>query len=48
MSFVKIDARVGEQSTWDSLKACDVIFCYIDFVTQTDFESRFCSLIELT
>ena len=30
MSLVTMDAWAGEPSTWDALKACDVIFCCTD------------------
>lgn len=41
MSLVTIDAWAGEPSTWDSLKACDVIFCCTDDHAGRLFLNRF-------
>lgn len=41
MSFVTIDAWAGEPSTWDALKACDVIFCCTDDHAGRLFLNRF-------
>lgn len=41
MSLVTIDAWAGEPSTWDALKACDVIFCCTDDHAGRMFLNRF-------
>jgi len=41
MSLVTIDAWAGEPSTWDALKACDVIFCCTDDHAGRLFLNRF-------
>jgi molybdopterin/thiamine biosynthesis adenylyltransferase len=41
MSLVTIDSWAGEPSTWDALKACDVIFCCTDDHAGRLFLNRF-------
>jgi len=41
MTLITIDAWAGEPSTWDALKACDVIFCCTDDHAGRLFLNRF-------
>lgn len=41
MTLVTLDAWAGEPTTWDSLKACDVIFCCTDDHAGRMFLNRF-------